>query len=314
MRDNGYSLRSDFDEKFRQSEWGEKGLRSAILEHRPREFFSLNYGLSGTTPKNKKDVYFERLVDYRGSIKRPDLLVFRNKDAQAVKEIVYQYGTTSKEWNYEMNCVPESELKELLGLATTAIEVEYSGWKAQDMPAFGKTLRLQRRAATGKLPDGLLGLGSNPGILPHVIVKEEDRIKLNAWDSQVLGLTGKKVPIHVWHVFYNSLILGVQFDAIDRLIDQNLIQSVECAKIDNKEMYKVIHHYCYRPVIISKSPTKRSDYVIRNNGRVVPVHWLVGGKMELTKDGLQVLRNPSARWTVPKKYICKKHQNLKFVV
>jgi hypothetical protein len=53
---------------------------------------------------------------------------------------------------------------------------------------------------------------SKGAVLPNVIIKDEDREPLKAWQTQ------RGLPIHIWHVFYD-LAFGIALDEAERLIN-----------------------------------------------------------------------------------------------
>jgi len=65
-------------------------------------------------------------------------------------------------------------------------------------PHFSTPLKPQRRLG------GLPGLPKN-AVLPTIIIKEEDRKLLAGWQTK------RRIPIHIWHVFYDAAY-GLSFD------------------------------------------------------------------------------------------------------
>ena len=79
-------------------------------------------------------------------------------------------------------------------------------------------------------------------VLPTVIIKEEDRIPLSKWQEQ------NKIPIHVWHVFFDRAY-GLSFDEAQRLVTDGLILPTEQVfqapggATTKKAIYKYYYHY-----------------------------------------------------------------------
>ena len=77
------------------------------------------------------------------------------------------------------------------------------------MPDYQQPLSPQKRLS------GQPGLKKS-AVVPTIIMKEEDRGKLREWQSQ------RKVPIHIWHIFYD-LAFGIALDDAERLITSGMI-------------------------------------------------------------------------------------------
>jgi hypothetical protein len=81
---------SDFLMRWSQGVWSEERLIQAV--NSTGQYFAIPYGPSGTAPDDDVrafELYFERLERAGlGSMKRPDLLLFREQDRPAVDEIV----------------------------------------------------------------------------------------------------------------------------------------------------------------------------------------------------------------------------------
>src|SRR3972149_2143244 len=85
---------SDFLMRWSQGVWSEERITLAVNES--REFFAIPYGPSGTAPDDDVrafELYFERLeAAGLGKIKRPDLLIFRKTDQQAIENLIDNLG------------------------------------------------------------------------------------------------------------------------------------------------------------------------------------------------------------------------------
>lgn len=271
---------SDFLMRWSQGVWSEHRLRDALNE--TKEFFALEYGPSGTAPTDDVrafELYFERLeAAGLGKIKRPDLLVFNNKDKSFVDKFLEKVG--GKE---ELPFINENELQELLTKAVIAVECENSLWVAEKMPNYDTPMRPQRRLG------GKFGL-SKTAVLPTVIIKEEDRVPLNKWQEE------NKIPIHVWHVFFDRAY-GLSFDEAQRLVNEGLILPTEQifqapgGATTKKAIYKYYYHYAYPLGISTKKPKLLSDYIQDKNGHILPYVKFEGGELQILQEAIDVLRS-----------------------
>lgn len=197
---------SDFLMRWSQGVWAEKRLVDAINE--TKQFYAIAYGPSGTAPTNDVrafELYFERLEHAGlGNIKRPDLLVFKINDKPFIDKFISDVGGEA-----ELPFIPEDKLHDLVQKAIIAVECENSLWVAEKMPGYNLPMRPQKRLG------GKMGF-SKSTVLPTIIIKEEDRIPLGKWQ------TDNKIPIHVWHVFFDRAY-GISFDEANRLIDEEFI-------------------------------------------------------------------------------------------
>lgn len=139
-----------------------------------------------------------------GNIKRPDLLVFKINDKPFIDKFISDVGGEA-----ELPFIPEDKLHDLVQKAIIAVECENSLWVAEKMPGYNLPMRPQKRLG------GKMGF-SKSTVLPTIIIKEEDRIPLGKWQ------TDNKIPIHVWHVFFDRAY-GISFDEANRLIDEEFI-------------------------------------------------------------------------------------------
>lgn len=204
---------SDFLMRWSQGVWSEERLTQAVNDN--GRYYAIPYGPSGTAPEREDvrafELYFERLENAGlGKLKRPDVLIFRRKDEAQINQLVEEVGGLA-----ELPFTPEDApvMRELLSKAVIAVECENSLWKARQMPGYGKPLKPQRRLG------GLPGLAKNT-VVPTIIVKEEDRGPLLAWQSQA------GVPIHVWHGFYDEAY-GISLNRVMEVVEQGLIEPTE---------------------------------------------------------------------------------------
>ena len=272
---------SDFLMRWSQGVWSEKRITQAVNE--TDEFFALPYGPSGTAPDDDPrafELYFERLEKAgHGKIKRPDLLIFRLDQKDDVDEIVDRLGGVE-----ELPFTPEdnADMQELLSKAIVAVECENSLWRARRMPDYDATLTPQRRL------DGKHGLKKS-AVLPTVIIKEEDRTPLKTWQD------GTGIPIHVWHVFFDEAY-GISLDRVEELVNSGLIEptvqtfQAPAGATAKKVIYKVYRHYAYSLGHSTEDPDLLSAHIEDKNGHILPYVKFEGGRIELSEDALQVLR------------------------
>jgi len=272
---------SDFLMRWSQGVWSEERITQAVNSH--GEFFVIPYGPSGTAPDNDVrafELYFERLeAAGLGSIKRPDLLIFKKADEKNIMQAVDNLGGIS-----ELPFIQENDvnMQEILSKALVAIECENSLWQGSLMPDYKAELKPQKRLG------GKLGLKKG-AVLPTIIIKEEDRKPLQAWQNS------NGIPIHVWHVFFD-MAFGIAFDEAQRLIKQGYILPSEQVfqapggATTKKRLYKFYYHYGYplgnaleEPKLVAKSITDK-------NGHILPYVHFKDGIMSIREEALTVLR------------------------
>lgn len=272
---------SDFLMRWSQGVWSEERITHAVNE--TNEFFAIPYGPSGTAPDDDVrafELYFERLeAAGLGAIKRPDLLIFRKTDQQAIEKLIGNLGGLSE---LPFTVEDNKGIKEILSKAVVAIECENSLWKGQLMPDYRTEMKPQKRLG------GKLGLKKN-AVLPTIIIKEEDREPLQAWQDS------NDIPIHVWHVFFD-MAFGLALDEAQRLIEEGYILPTEQTfqapggATTKKLLYKFYYHYGYplgdaleEPELIAKSITDK-------NGHILPYVHFEGGEMSMRDEALNILR------------------------
>ncbi|MDD5296318.1 MAG: AccI family restriction endonuclease [Rhodocyclaceae bacterium] len=273
---------SDFLMRWSQGVWSENRITQAVND--TEEFFAIPYGPSGTAPDSDVrafELYFERLeAAGLGHVKRPDLLVFRLADKANILALVESLGGLS-----ELPFTPETDerMQSLLSRAIVAIECENSLWKGSLMPDFKTPLTPQRRL------DGKPGL-KKAAVLPTIIVKEEDRAPLQAWQD------ASGVPIHVWHVFFD-MAFGIALDRIQTLISEGYILATEQVfqapggATTRKALYKIYYSYGYRLGDATEEPNLTAKHIVDKNGHILPYVHFEGGEMPLRKEALDVLRS-----------------------
>ncbi|MGA9350915.1 MAG: AccI family restriction endonuclease, partial [Anaerolineae bacterium] len=268
---------SDFLMRWSQGVWSEERITQAVNE--TNEFFAIPYGPSGTAPDDDVrafELYFERL-EAAGlrAIKRPDLLIFRKIDQHAIEKLVENLGGLSE---LPFTVEDNKDIKEILSKAIVAVECENSLWKGQLMPDYGAVLKPQKRL------NGKAGLKKN-AVLPTIILKEEDREPLQAWQD------ANEVPIHIWHVFYD-MAFGIALDEAQRLIEEGYIQSTEQTfqapggATTTKSLYKFYYHYGFPLGVAREEPKLTAKHIVDKNGHILPYVHFEGGKMSLRDEAL----------------------------
>jgi len=270
---------SDFLMRWSQGVWAEKRLVAAI--NNTNQFYAIAYGPSGTAPADDVrafELYFERLEHAGlGKIKRPDLLVFKIADKPFVEKFLTSVGGEA-----ELPFITEDKLQELISKAIIAVEYENSLWVAEKMPFYNVPMKAQKRLG------GKLGLAKN-AVLPTVIIKEEDRIPLSKWQEQ------NKIPIHVWHVFFDRAY-GLSFDKAQRLVIDGLILPTEQVfqapggATTKKAIYKYYYHYAYPIGIANERPNLIPAFIEDKNGHILPYVKFEGGLLEITTDAINLLK------------------------
>ncbi|MCI0393700.1 MAG: AccI family restriction endonuclease [Chloroflexi bacterium] len=272
---------SDFLMRWSQGVWSEERVTQAVNE--TEEFYALPYGPSSTAPDDDVrafELYFERLeAAGLGKIKRPDLLIFKKSDQQAVVELVGNLGGIGE---LPFTVEDDKRLEALLAKAILAVECENSLWKAAQMPDYGAELRPQKRLG------GKLGLKKG-AVLPTIILKEEDRMPLQMWQHR------SRVPIHIWQVFFD-VAYGIALGKAQRLIDGGYILPTEQTfqapggATTRKSLYKIYYSYGYPLGEATEEPELKARFIEDKNGHILPYVHFDGGKLALRDEALNILR------------------------
>lgn len=173
------------------------------------------------------------------------------------------------------------EMKELHSISLAGIECENSLWVSKKMRGYGSALKPMRRLG------GKLGL-SKRVVVPTVIVKEEDRLSLQAWQDS----TG--VPIHIWHAFYDDAY-GLAFDRLQHLIAEGSVEptvqtfQAPGGAISRKIIYKTPYQHTYKLAKSKGEPTLVADSIMDANGHILPYVRFSGGVLDLETEGLRML-------------------------
>jgi len=273
---------SDFLMRWSQGVWSEKRAIDAI--NCTGLFYAIPYGPSGTAPTNDVrafELYFERLeAAGLGNIKRPDLLIFKIEDKPFIDKFLLDNGGVA-----ELPFITEDKLRKLILKAIMAVECENSLWVAEKMPDYQTPLTSQKRLG------GKPGLAKN-AVLPTVIIKDEDRIPLSKWQAE------NKVPIHIWHIFFDRAY-GLSFDEAQRLVDEKLILPTEQVfqapggATTKKSIYRYYYHYAYPLGVATERPQLIPAFIEDKNGHILPYVKFEGGSLRVSDAALEVLRKLS---------------------
>lgn len=270
----------DFLMRWSQGVWSEARLTHAV--NATGRFFALPYGPSGTAPD--KDIrafelYFERLEKAGlGKIKRPDLLIYRTSDRARVDAAVKALNGIS-----ELPFTPEDDprMRDLLEHAIVAVECETSLWRARQMPDYATPLTPQKRLG-GR--DGL----KKTAVLPTIIIKEEDREPLKRWQME------RRIPIHVWHAFFDEAY-GISFTDAEHLFTRGDIEPTEQVfqapggATTKKVIYKIYYRHAYPLATTVEEPSLVADSITDKNGHILPYVRFVGGESRLSEQAVNVL-------------------------
>lgn len=269
---------SDFLMRWSQGVWSEKRLIEAV--NATSQFFALPYGPSGVAPEDPREVelYFERLeAAGMAGQKRPDLLIFRREDRDVATNLIQQIGGEEElPFTNDRDC----RVQKILDRAILAVECENSLWHAAKMPGWQKPMSAQR------LAQGKPGFAKTT-VLPTIIVKHEDITRLDAWQRD------HKVPIHVWHVFFDRAF-GISFDsALGLFRTGKIAETVQTFQApggatSKKSIYKIYYHYAYELGISVEEPELRAQVILDKNGHVLPYVAFDGGRLQL---GCQAVRD-----------------------
>lgn len=272
---------SDFLMRWSQGVWSEERLTQAV--NATGEYFALPYGPSGTAPDHDVrafELYFERLEKAGlGKLKRPDLLIFRVADKSRIELAVNSLKGLSE---LPFSDEDDKNMQCLLKHAVLAIECENSLWRARQMPDYGKPLTPQKRLG------GRYGLKKS-AVLPTIIIKEEDRIPLRSWQKT------RKVPIHIWHAFFDEAF-GISLDGAEKLFASGEIEPTKQTfqapggATTAKIIYKIYHHHAYPLATTTEEPQLVADSITDKNGHILPFVRFVGGQARLAPEALAVLK------------------------
>jgi len=271
---------SDFLMRWSQGVWSEERLTQAV--NATGRYFALPYGPSGTAPDNDVrafELYFERLEKAGlGKIKRPDLLIYQMKDKVKVDALVKDLNGLGE---LPFTTEDDHKMQDLLENAVIAVECENSLWRAKQMPDYATPFTPQKRLG------GRYGL-KKAAVLPTIIIKEEDREPLKNWQRK------RKIPIHIWHAFFDEAF-GISLVDAEKLFSRGDIGPTEQVfqapggATSKKVIYKIYYRYAYSLATTVEEPQLVADSITDKNGHILPYVRFVGGKSQLTEEALSVL-------------------------
>jgi hypothetical protein len=182
---------SDSLMRWAQGRWSEEIVARTLNES--RQFGVLPYGPSTVAPEDpyELELFFEKMAVIAQEGKRPDLLLYDKTIFHAVENTLkQQLGKVER-----IAETPSSQLRNVIAKAHAALEVENSLWVTERMPGFGKPFsRYKRGKNKGRLKPA--------GIIPTIIVKQEDIPRLQQWEAEY------RVPISIPSPNYEELRLG----------------------------------------------------------------------------------------------------------
>lgn len=260
---------SDFLMRWSQGRWSEEIVMRALNES--KIFGAIPYGPSTVAPENptELEIFFEQmdLLDREG--KRPDVLLYdRPTFEQVSQEITRRLGSIEK-----MAEVPSSGLRDLIVKARAALEIENSLWVAEKMPGFGKEVsRYTRGARKGQL--------KSSGVIPTIIVKQEDVPRLVQWQSDY------GIPIYVVHLFYDRGYF-IRFDDILKALEVGDL-GWEVQRFTNpdgtaatpKQIVKVPYVLCKDFGLVTGRKLEPRAFIDKN-GKVMTYVAFTGGELRL---------------------------------
>ncbi len=212
--------------------------------------------------------------------KRPDLLLYDKATYNCVKnEVEQRLGSVEK-----VAETPSSILKDLIPKALAAIEVENSLWVTEKMPGFGKSFSYYNR---GKKK----GRIKPAGIIPTIIVKQEDIPRLQQWESDF------RIPIYIVHVFYDRGYFIKFDDVLTGLSTGKLgFESQRYTNPDGtatspKSIVKVPYILCKEFGTVSGQSLVPKTFVDKN-GKVMAYVTFSGGNIQLSPEVFEVWGHP----------------------
>jgi len=261
---------SDFLMRWAQGRWSEEIVVRAL--NATDQFGVIPYGPSTVAPEdpNELELFFEKMDVIGQEGKRPDLLLFdKEKFRWARDELQNRLGDVEKAPE-----TPSSQLLHVIAKARVALEIENSLWVTEKMPGFGKPFsRYTRGKNKGRLKPA--------GIIPTIIVKEEDVSRLRQWEAD------HGVPIYVVHIFYDRGYF-TKFSEVLGLLESGEV-GMEAQRFTNpdgtastsKQIVKVPYVLCREFGTVS-GPTLVPQTFVDKNGKVMTYVTFSGGEIDLS--------------------------------
>ncbi|MGH9877065.1 MAG: AccI family restriction endonuclease [Nitrososphaerales archaeon] len=260
---------SDFLMRWAQGRWSEDIVVRAI--NQTNQLGVLPYGPSTVAPEDpaELELFFEKMGVISREGKRPDLLLYEKTTFDwARAELEHRLGSLEK--IAETSSV---ELRDVIAKAKAAFEIENSLWVTEKMPGFGKPFsRYARGKNKGRLKPA--------GIIPTIIVKQEDIPRLQQWEAEYA------IPVYVVHIFYDRGYF-IKFKDILDLLDSGEV-GMEIQRFTNpdgtatspKQIVKVPYIVCKEFGTVS-GPTLVPKTFVDKNGKVMTYVTFSGGELYL---------------------------------
>jgi len=247
---------SDFLMRWAQGRWSEEIVIQALDQ--TSQFGVIPYGPSTIAPEdpNELEFFFEKMDVIAKEGKRPDLLLYDKVTSDwARRELKHRLGNVEK-----MAETSSEQVRDVITKARAAFEIENSLWVTEKMPGFGKPFsRYIRGKNKGRLKPA--------GIIPTIIVKQEDLPRLEQWEAEY------GIPIYVVHIFYDRGYF-IKFQDILSLLASGEL-GMETQRFTNpdgtatspKQIVKVPYILCKEFGTVS-GPTLAPKTFVDKNGKV----------------------------------------------
>jgi hypothetical protein len=256
--------------RWSQGRWSEEIVIRAL--NRAGLFGVIPYGPSTVAPEDPRELelFFDKMGNIEREGKRPDLLLYDWSTFEWAKaELGRRLGSFEK-----MAETPSAQLRDIVVKARAALEIENSLWVTEKMPGFGKPFsRYTRGRNKGRLKPA--------GIIPTIIVKQEDLPRLQRWETDF------GVSIYVVHIFYDRGYF-IRFDDVLTLLESGEV-GWETQRFTNpdgtasspKQIVKVPYILCKDFGLVS-GQTLEPHAFIDKNGKVMTYVAFEGGEIELS--------------------------------
>jgi len=261
---------SDFLMRWAQGRWSEEIVIRAL--NRTAQFGVIPYGPSTVAPEDPEELelFFQKMDVINQEGKRPDLLLYDKATYDwACNEVCRRFGSVEK-----VAETSSSVLEDVISKANAALEVENSLWVTEKMPGFGKPFsRYKRGKSKGRLKPA--------GIIPTIIVKQEDITRLQQWEDNF------GVPIYIVHIFYDRGYFVKFSNVLDMLESGEL--GTEAQRYTNpdgtaaspKYIVKVPYILCKEFGTVSGQRLLPKTFVDKN-GKVMTYVTFSGGDIQLS--------------------------------
>lgn len=194
----------DFEHRFNTSRWAEDLLLHSLCEQ--RGLLAVRFGLSQIRAAN--EVKFDKQA-----WKEPDLLVYNTQNLTTAERTFLKDRDLSEEKREKFRS--RGELAFVIAKASSAIEVEFSPYKANEMTGRNWKPRTPQEWDRRPLKH------AKPPTAPNIWIKEEDLGRLNGWESE------SGVPIVITHLF-DQEVFAIPLSAV------NSFNALYCREGSNK--------------------------------------------------------------------------------